>query len=76
VTKETVLGLLFLALGVYFLASAKRFAETWERESREPGRLRVLRPRAASASAVRRRAVVAGSIWIVIGSIYLFDAFR
>jgi hypothetical protein len=76
VLREALTGLLFFAGGVYFLAGAKRFAEKWERESHEPSRVRLLRPRAASASVVRRRAVVAGSLWIVIGVLYLFDVFR
>jgi uncharacterized membrane protein YfcA len=76
VLLETFFGLFVIAGGIYFVASSKRLAEKWERENREPGRVRLFRPRAVRASEVRRRAVVAGSIWIVIGALSLFDAFR
>jgi hypothetical protein len=72
----TLFGLSVIAGGIYMLASSKRLAEKWERENYEPGRIRLFRPRAVNASEVRRRAVVIGVFWIVIGALALFDTFR
>jgi hypothetical protein len=73
---ETVLGLSFIAVCLYVVASARRLAEKWERQGHEPGRFTLFRSARPKASEMRLRAVIVGSICIVIGSLSVLSVFR
>jgi hypothetical protein len=73
---QRLVGLLFIALGVYLLWTNKRHAEKWEREGHEPGRITLFRPERPRALEIRIRGTVIGLFLVVVGVLSEVGVFR
>jgi uncharacterized membrane protein YfcA len=76
VVLERLVGLLFIACGVYLVATVNRNAEKWEREGHEPGRITLFRPERPRALEIRIRGTAIGLFVIVTGVLGLLGVFH